>query len=120
MSRPAGETWFPLFPDPTAVRFAVINAASSGNNIIVPAAEDLKIKVLSYTFVVEGDVAVTWKSGSSIISGEMAYLANSGISTAVGTSYFGWLIETGIEQDLILTLGSAVGVRGHLSYFLDT
>ena len=100
--------------------FASISAASSGNNTLVAAAAaGLKIKVVSYVIVADGAVTATFQSGAggTALSGAMSLAANGGVS-AVG-QVSSHLMETAAATLLNLSLGSAVGVRGHLSYFLE-
>lgn len=101
------------------ILFAVINAASSGANTIVGATAGKKIKVLNYSLVADAPVTVKWQSGVTDKSGAMSFGANGGISTPFGSPSSGWLLETDLSGALNLNLGAAVGVRGHLSYFLE-
>jgi hypothetical protein len=102
-----------------SILFKVISVASSGSNTLVAAVPEKKIKVLSYTLVCDGAVTVKWQSASTDLSGAMSFSANGGISTPVGSPSSGWLLETAINEALNLNLGGAVGVRGHLTYFLE-
>lgn len=101
------------------ILFAPISAASSGANAIVVASAGNKIKVLSYTIVASAAVTVKWQSASTDLSGAMSIGASGGIATPIGSPGQGWLLETAVGEALNLNLGSAVGVRGHLSYFLE-
>ncbi len=102
------------------VLFATISAASSGANTIIAADASNKIKVLSYVIVADAAVTVTFKSATTAISGAMSLAANGGVASPVGTPGGGWVMETAVNQALVLTLSSAVGVRGHVSYFLES
>lgn len=101
------------------ILFAAIDVSSSGDNTIVSADPTKKIKVLSYAFVVDAEVTTRWKSASTSISGAMSFLSNGGMSSSTGTPAGGWLMETAVNQALILNLGGTVGARGHISYFLE-
>jgi hypothetical protein len=102
------------------ILFAAIDVAASGDNTIVAADATRKIKVLAYNYVCDGTVAVRWKSGAGTnLSGAKAFVANTGLCSAVGTPAGGHLLETAVNQALVLNLSAAIGVRGELSYFLE-
>lgn len=102
------------------VLFAVIDAALSGDNTIVAADGTKKIKVLSYAMVADAAVVARWKSGAAgNLSGAMSIAATGGIASPVATPGGGHLLETAVNQALVLNLGAAIGVRGHCSYFLE-
>lgn len=97
--------------------FASIDVAGSGDNAIVVADATRKIKVVSYTMVAEGTVAARWRSATNNKSGAMPLVANSGI--AISEKAGNWLLETNVNEALNLNLSAAIGVRGHISYFLE-
>lgn len=102
-----------------AISFASIDTATSGDNTIVTADATQRVKVLSYVFVADGTVAVRWKSGAlTNLSGAMALVVNTGVASPIGTPS-SWLMETAVNEALVLNLGAAIGVRGHISYFLE-
>jgi hypothetical protein len=98
--------------------FSAIDIASSGDNIVIAADPTKKIKILAYSFVVESAVSVQFKSGGTNLSGAMPFLANGGISSPTGTAG-GWIMETAVNNAFIINLNGAIGVRGHVSYFLE-
>ena len=102
------------------VLFATISASASGANTIVAASGSNKIKVLNSVIIADAAVTVTLKSASTALSGAMSLAANGGVASPVGTPGGGWIMETAINEALVLTLSSAVGVRGHVSYFLES
>lgn len=97
------------------IQHAVINTASPGDNTIVAAATGLKTKVLTYTFTVGAAVTVTWKSASTAISGPMAFEAGISSAPSGEVPHF----ETIAGEALVLNLGSAVQVSGHISYYQE-
>lgn len=102
------------------VLFASVDVAASGDNTIVAADATKKIKVLSYSLVCGGTVNVRWKSGAaSNLSGAMPFVVNTGISSPVATPAGGHLMETAVNNALVLNLSAAIQVSGHLSYFLE-
>jgi len=95
--------------------FASINVSSSGDNTIVAAVSGKVTRVLSYSLVCDAANAVKWTSGAAgtALTGAMSFSANGGISTPFSpVGHF----QTGTNTALVLNLGSAVGVRGHLTY----
>lgn len=97
---------------------AVISA-SSGTTEIVAAVPNMKIRVLAYRLICEADTAVTWKSGTTAISGAMYFAANGGISTSGPTMTPAGLtfeFETAPGEALNLTQGTATNIGGHLLY----
>lgn len=100
------------------IKFAVIAAASSGDNTVVAAVTGKRIHVLSYVIVAAAAVSVKWKSGASVDeSGVMALAANGGVVVpAIAPGQGEWLV-TDPGQALVLNLSGAISVGGHISYF---
>ena len=99
--------------------FASVRATSNGDNTVVSADTTRKIKVCSYVIVADGIVSAKWKdSTGSDLTGAMALITSSGVS-AIGGTTDSWLFETSINANLILNLSGAVGISGHISYFLE-
>lgn len=95
--------------------FAGIDAAASGDaNAVIAAVSGKAIRVMCYTVVAAADVTVTWKSGSTAISGAMDLPAKGGASPA---SPLG-MMQTAEGAALNLTLSGAVQVSGHVGYIL--
>lgn len=97
--------------------FASVSVAASGQNAIVAADATRKIKVYAYVLVADAAVTAKWQNASTDLTGPMSLAANGGVS-AIGLPS-GHLMETSVNQALNLNLGSAVGVRGHIAYFLE-
>jgi len=98
--------------------FVSISAASSGDNTLVAAAgASNKIRVLSYTLIATGAVAVAFESGASgtALTGDMSIAATGGITCAFSpVGHF----ETAANTLLNLELSAAVQVSGHLTYIV--
>lgn len=94
-------------------KFASISASSSGDTTVVSAVSGRKIRVLHYTLICSSAVNITWKSGSTNITGTMSFGANSGISTAYSPQ---GLFETLTGQALVINLSGSSTVGGHLTY----
>lgn len=101
------------------ISFASISCANAGSNTLVAAVPTKKIKVLSYVLVADAAVTAKFQSNSTDLTGAMSFSANGGAASPVATPGGGWLFETATGQALNLNLGGAVGVRGHLSYFIE-
>lgn len=94
-------------------KFAVVDVASSGDNTIVSAVAGSKIRVLSVALVASAATTVQWQDGGGAnLSGGMQLAANGGYTLS---SDYG-LFETGSGNALVLNLGSANSIDGHISY----
>lgn len=93
-----------------------ISASSSGPNTIVQGVAGYFIVVLGYLVVASGDVEVAFETESgAVISGPYDLAQNGGnISTPVGIGQF----ACRKDEDLILDLGGAIHVGGHVVYGL--
>ena len=90
--------------------------AASGDQTILSAVSGKKIRVLGYALVTDTASALTWESGgSTAISGAMTFAANGGI--AAPPSKWGY-IETLDGESLVLNVGTAATVGGHVTYVL--
>jgi hypothetical protein len=107
------------------MKYAVVNASTSGENTIVAAVPNKRIRVLSYVIIAAGAVTVTWKSVNfstaslAPISGPMALAANGGAAPSAGQSVPAGLIgqfETNQGEALTINLSAAVSVAGHITY----
>jgi hypothetical protein len=96
-------------------KFAVIDAASSGDNTLVAAVNPKKIRVLSLFLMAAAAVTVRFESGAggTALSGQMNVPANGGFSLPYNP--VGWF-ETASNTLLNLELGGAVSVDGCLTY----
>ena len=103
------------------MKFAAISASSSGDNTVVAAVPNRRIKVLNYVAIAASDVSAKWKSGSTDISGAMAFAANGGVAPVGGPNTpVGMvpLFQTEQGEALVLNLSGAISVAGHLAYVL--
>lgn len=94
--------------------YAVINAATSGNNTIKAAAGvGKKIVVTSLSIISDGTVDIRWESGAdgTALSGQMPLLVNTGYSATDPNGLF----ETAANALLNLELSGAVNVHGHIA-----
>ena len=100
---------------PVTVKYAVIDAATSGNNTLVAAVTSKKIRVLSLFLVAAGTVTARFESGAdgTAKTGQMNLVANTGFVLPYNPS--GWF-ETASNTLLNLELSAAISVDGSLSY----
>lgn len=100
---------------PVTVKFAVIDAATSGDNTLLAAVTSKKIRVLSAFLVAAGTVNVRFESGTggTALTGQMNLVANTGFVLPYNPN--GWF-ETASNTLLNLELSAAVSVDGCLTY----
>lgn len=96
-------------------KYVSINTSASGATALVAADATKKIRVLSYVIVADAANAVKFQSATTDLTGAMSLAANGGASVPFSpVGHF----ETAANQALNINLGSAFGVRGHLTYAL--
>jgi len=97
------------------VKRAIIDAATSGDNTIVAAVTNKKIRVLSLFLVSAGTVNVRFESGASgtALTGQMNLIANTGF--VLPHNPHGWF-QSGESALLNLELSAAISVDGALTY----
>lgn len=98
------------------IKYAIIDAASSGDNTIQAAAgAGVKIRVLSAFLVAAGTVNVRFESGAAgtALTGQMNLVANSGFTLPFNPG--GWF-ETADNTLLNLELSAAISVDGCVTY----
>ncbi len=94
-------------------KFAVISTGSSGDNTIVPAVTDKKIRVLAYMFISSGNVTATWQSDSTNISGPMPLIASTGVSAGYNPKGH---FETSTGESLQINQNSTAVLGGQITY----
>jgi hypothetical protein len=97
------------------IKFAKIAASSSGDNTLVAAVPNKKIRVLLYNMIANGTVNGKFQSGASgtDLTGLKYMVVNTGISapySPVG------IFETAAGAILNLNLSAGVAVGGELVY----
>lgn len=96
-------------------KFAVIDAATNGDNTIVAAVSGKKIRVLSLFLMSAGTVNTRFESGAggTALTGQINLVAQTGY--VLPHNPYGWF-ETAAGSLLNLELNAAVSVDGSLSY----
>jgi hypothetical protein len=107
------------FASGKTIKRAAISAASSGNNTLVAAVADKKIKVLSVLLVGATAVTVAFQSGAggTALTGVMSLGATAGFVLPPPADPNMFWFETGVNTLLNLSLGGAVQVSGVITYF---
>ena len=94
-------------------KFAAIDLEDADDATIVAAVTGAKIRVLSYMLAADGTTTLTWKSGSTALSG--AVPASAGLP--ISQHGIHGLVETAENEALVLSSsGEGVAVAGHLTY----
>lgn len=96
-------------------KFAVIDAATSGDNTLVAAVTGKKVRVVAAFLVAAGAVNVRFESGAggTALTGQINLVANTGFVLPYNPA--GWF-ETGSSALLNLELSAAISVDGSLVY----
>lgn len=96
-------------------KFAIIDAATSGDNTLVASVSGKKIRVLAAFLVAAGTVNVRFESGAggTALTGQMNLIANTGFVLPYNQA--GWF-ETAATTLLNLELSAAISVDGCLTY----
>jgi hypothetical protein len=96
-------------------KFAIIDAATSGDNTLLAAVASKKIRVISLYLISAGTVNVRFESGAggTALSGQMNLVANAGFVLPFNPT--GWF-ETASNTLLNLELSGAVSVDGGFTY----
>jgi hypothetical protein len=97
---------------------AAISCASAGNNTLIAAPSAGRITVDHIHAIPEAATTITLKSGSTALTGVENYDPQQAFtleSTDSESSQEG-IFTCGFKEALVLTLGSAVNVRGYVKY----
>lgn len=95
--------------------FAKVDCSAAGANTIVPAIAGKPVRVLNYTLIAAAAVTVKWQSNATDLSGPLSLGSTGGASPQ---SPLG-LLETAPNEPLVLFLGGAVQVSGHIAYQIE-
>lgn len=98
-----------------SVKYAKIDAATSGDNTVVAAVTGKKIRVLSLFYLTAGGVNVRFESGASgtALTGQMEHVGQTGC--VLPFSEDGWF-ETAAGSLLNIELSTNVSIDGALTY----
>jgi hypothetical protein len=116
VSHTSGYIFDPATGETVPVKYAVVDAASSGDNTVVSAVTGKKIRVLSGHLTMTGTaVTIRWESAASgtALTGQMTPL--QGTSISFGYNPHGHF-QTIAGELLNLELGGAQSVDGWITY----
>lgn len=89
-----------------------VDVSASGDNTLVAAVAGKRIRVLSMAVVAAGSVSVTFKSGSTDLTGAMSLSQGVPLESVSGWGAF----QTAAGEALVLNLSGAVQTSGWLTY----
>ena len=96
-----------------AVKQADINATSSGDTTVVAAVVGKKIQVTFVLLTCSAQVAVGWKSATTVLLNAMSFAQFGGRNQ----NYVpGWFVEAAENEALIINLSGNANVRGVINY----
>jgi hypothetical protein len=91
---------------------APINFSASGDNIIIPGVAGKRIKVLQFFFVLAATTNLTYKSGSTALSGPLDFGSNAAqVQDFIQLPY-----TCNVGDPFIINSSSAVQVGGTVWY----
>lgn len=93
---------------------APINTTTSGDQTILAAKTGLAYKVWKYFLIAEGQVTLTWKSGTTALSGPLLF--GAGERQILDTSGTRPWFQTNVGEALILTTDATAQVSGTVVY----
>lgn len=102
-------------PDFLNVKTAAVTASASGATQIVAAVTGKRIRVLSYTYRVNGAVNVKWQSATTDLTG-LSYNGAAGEGEAPSAPPGMYLFQTAVAAALNINLSAAIAVGGHIQY----
>lgn len=101
------------------MKTAKIDATSAGDNVILAGVVGKRIRVLAYILAISNNSYIRWKSGTTPISGEMHMSGGSNMAIHMGDQWPGGglpVLVTEPGEALVLNVGGAVTVGGHMTY----
>lgn len=103
------------FSNAAEIRRVPINAAGAGANVIVSGVPGFAIRVLAYKVgPLSGDVVYQWETeGGTILDGPVSGKAGGGEANSLLEPHGHF--QTAVGESLVLFLGDAVQVGGHLT-----
>ncbi len=114
-----GDVDITSFANGKTIKRAVISGATSGNNTVIAAVADKKIKVLSVFLIAATAVTVRFESGAdgTALTGVMSVGANGGFVLPAPADPTNHWFETAANELLNMELGGAVQVSGAITYY---
>lgn len=105
------------------MKTAAISTTAAGDTVILTGTPGKRIRVLAYIVAISNNNHIQWKSGATAISGEMHMSGGSSMAIHMGDNWPGGglpVLITEPGESLVLNVGGAVTVGGHLTYMEST
>jgi len=127
-SSDGGATWYPVKVDTSGgaaiggtsktILQAKIDINSSGDNEIIAADANNKIKIVFMEFIVNAENDIIYKRGTTALTGAMAY---GGTNEPRGSvrNYWPFPLCTGVNENFTINLSTAASVAGLIQYYLE-
>lgn len=96
------------------VKYLPIDEADAGDTTLVTPATGKRIRVINYLLVSAGTVAVSFKQGTTAVTGAMPLIANTGVSFPGDEN--GPAFQGARSAAIKLNLSAGIQVSGHLAY----
>lgn len=90
-----------------------ISFTGSGDQIIVPAVAGVSIGVLQFFFVLNGTANLTYKSGSTALSGALAFLPNG----AQVQDFVQLPLKCNVGDPFIINVDVSISLGGTIWYY---
>lgn len=104
------------------MKYASISVGSSGDNTLIAAVANKRIRVIHYTLGCDQNADAYFKSGASTtLTGKIYFAASTSFSAGYGAVTPIGLVgmfETNIGEALVLNINGAKTVSGHITYIV--
>jgi hypothetical protein len=98
------------------IKSAILNFSAGGDNTVLPAAPFGMVKIKGISFTVAGATNITFKNGTSTVSGAYVFTGNGSSMTAPileSDAYYWWADPS---QAFVMNLSSGVQLSGTIWY----
>lgn len=96
------------------VKQASVNATAAGDNTVIAAVTNKRLRILLLLHTGSGDLVIEYKSGSNVIINGMSFANRGGLG--LNAMPFGYILETNVGEAFVMSLSSARNVRGTVNY----
>ncbi len=104
------------------MKYAVVNSSASGDNTVIAAVDNKRIRVIHYTLGCDQNADIYFKSdGTTNLTGKIYFSASSSFSAGYGAiTPIGMvgMFETNIGEALVININGAKTVSGHITYLV--
>lgn len=104
---------------PTGLESVAIAAGSAGTAVtVVAATAGKRCRVYRLIAIADAAATLTVKRGSTALTGDMAFAANSGIVLETPATWIPWFV-TNVNEALVIARGSSCALAGECLYSLE-